>query len=522
MKLKLFSIITLLALIFAYIPVGAAAPTVTIISPEANSTHSPYGVVLEAEVSGADKVLFMLNDEEVAEFEGDGNHIFAPENLEYANHTFKVIAIKRGENVKEAQVKFTTRDYSESEVKNLDFNSFDGAVIGTSGFSGFNANAEKPGEAPNGVIGKGEGPDGSAAFKFMVGKVNASDSYLAFVNFTLPSTNRDTYVFEHDVFISDSGMRLKYETVPGVHSIIENGKVGSYELVPETWYRLRTEFDIQKGSYDIYVDGAKRGGGSMSPLTATEVRIKWANSQTADGYLLMDNFTLTRKISTPTISSAEYHDGSQFVPFTTEVPEGTDTIRVYFDAAISAAGKQISVYEDGEKMQRYDTENKKWINLAEIEINESEGYADITLTDSAVKEGSEYKILGRAGGIERDLMFKFKSPKKDISVMQLMFNAGSYQAKYQEQLTDGANVSTTVVVTNKTSETRPLMAIVCAYKDGEMTGIRAAKATAPANGPAFMNVPALGVDSDTEIICHIVDGWEMRRPVMVAGELLKQ
>ena len=142
--------------------------------------------------------------------------------------------------------------------------------------------------------------------------------------------------------------------------------------------------------------------------------------------------------------------------------------------------------------------------------------------EAPVKEGSEYKILGRAGGIERDLMFKFKSPKKDISVMQLMFNAGSYQAKYQSQLTDGANVSTTVVVSNKTSEARPLMAIVCAYKNGEMTGIRAAKATAPANGPAFMNVPALGADSDTEIICHIVDGWEMRRPVMVAGELLKQ
>lgn len=521
MKLKLFSIITLLALIFTYIPVGAAAPSVTIISPEANSSISSSNAVLCASVSGADKVQFLLNDEIVAEFEGDGELSYTLEEIEYASHIFKVIAIKRGENVKEAQVKFTVRDYSETEVKNLDFESYDGVTVSTSGFTGFVANAEKPGEVPNGVIGKGEGPDGSAAFKFMVGKVNATDSYLAFINFTLPSTNRDIYVFEHDVFISDSGMRLKYETVPGVHRIIENGKVGSFELQPETWYKLRTEFDFKAGKYDIYVDGEKMGGGSCSKLNGAEVRILWANSQTADGYLLMDNFTLTRKISTPVISSAEYHDGSQFVPFTTEVPAGTEKIRVHFDAPVSQAGKQIAVYEDGEKMQRYDTKNKKWINLAEIEINESEGYADITLTDSAVKEGSEYKILGRAGGIERDLMFKFKSPKKDISVMQLMFNAGSYQAKYQAQLTDGANVSTTVVVSNKTSEARPLMAIVCAYKNGEMTGIRAAKATAPANGPAFMNVPALGADSDTEIICHIVDGWEMRRPVMVAGQLLK-
>ena len=518
MKLKLFSIITLLALIFTYIPVGAAAPTVTIISPEANSTVSPSAVILEAEVSGADKVLFMLNDEEVAEFEGDGILSFTPEDIEYATHTFKVIAIKRGENVKEAQVKFTTRDYSESEVKNLDFNSFDGAVIGTSGFAGFNANAQDG--VPNGVIGLGEGPDESGAFKFAVGKVNDTNLYLPFVNFALPSTNKDMYVFEHDVLISDMGARLKYETVPGVHAIIENGKVGSFELVPGTWYRLRTEFDIQKGSYNIYVDGEKRGGGTVSPLNATEIRIQWANSQTADGYLLMDNFTVTRKISTPIVSSYEYHDGSQFVPFTTEVPEGTDTIRVYFDAAISAAGQTIRGYENGVEMKKYDIENKKWVSLVDIEINEAGGYADIFM-ESPVKSDSTYKFVGRAGDIETDMMFKFISPKKDISIMQLMFNAGSYQAKYQEQLTDGANVSTTVVVTNKTSETRPLMAIVCAYKDGEMTGIRAAKATAPANGPAFMNVPALSVDSDTEIICHIVDGWEMRRPVMVAGQLLK-
>lgn len=520
MKLKFLSIITLLALIFTYIPVGAAAPTVTIISPEANSTHSPYGVVLEAEVSGADKVLFMLNDEEVAEFEGDGILSFTPEDIEYATHTFKVIAIKRGENVKEAQVKFTTRDFSESEAINYNFNSFDGEVIGTSGFAGFNANAEKSDQIPNGVIGKGVGPDGSAAFKFMVGKVNATDLYLPFVNFNLPSTNKDIYVFEHDVLISDMGMRLKYETVPGVHRIIENGKVGSFELQPETWYKLRTEFDFQKNTYDIYVDGELRGGGSLSSITATQVRIQWANSQTADGYLLMDNFTVTRKISTPIVSSYEYHDGSQFVPFTTEVPEGTDTIRVYFDAAISAAGQTIRGYENGVEMKKYDIENKKWVSLVDIEINEAGGYADIFM-ESPVKSDSTYKFVGRAGDIETDMMFKFISPKKDISIMQLMFNAGSYQAKYQEQLTDGANVSTTVVVTNKTSETRPLMAIVCAYKDGEMTGIRAAQAIAPANGPAFMNVPALSVDSDTEIICHIVDGWEMRRPVMVAGQLLK-
>lgn len=508
MKLKLFSIITLLALIFTYIPVGAAAPSVTITSPEANSSISSSNAVLCASVSGADKVQFLLNDEIVAEFEGDGELSYTLEEIEYASHIFKVIAIKRGENVKEAQVKFTVRDYSETEVKNLDFESFDGVTASTSGFSGFNANAQDG--VPNGIIGSGEGPDGSAAFKFMVGKVNATNLYLPFVNFALPSTNRDTYVFEHDVWISDSGMRLKYETVPGVHSIIENGKVGSFELQPETWYKLRTEFDLKAEKYDIYVDGEKMGGGSCSKLNGAEVRVQWANSQTADGYLLMDNFTLTRKISTPVISSAEYHDGSQFVPFTTEVPAGTEKIRVHFDAPVSQAGKKATVYEDGKAM-----------GGIEFEINETEGYADITLTDSAVKEGSEYKILARAGGIERDLMFKFKSPKKDITVMQLMFNAGSYQAKYQAQLTDGANVSTTVVVSNKTSEARPLMAIVCAYKNGEMTGIRAAKATAPANGPAFMNVPALGADSDTEIICHIVDGWEMRRPVMVAGQLLK-
>lgn len=509
MKLKFISFIIVLAMFFTALPSSGAAPAVTITAPVANSTVSSDGVILEAEVENADKVLFFLNDEKVAEFEGEGVLSHNASDIEYAAHVFKVVAIKRGNNVKETQVKFYVRDFSETQVKDMDFNSFDGVAIGTSGFSGFNGNIQEG--VPNGVIGSGEGPDDSVALKLGVGKINASNLYLAFINFALPSTNRDVYVFEHDVLISDMGARLRYETSPGVHSIIENGKIGSYELTPQTWYKLTTEFDLMSGSYKVYVDGEERKTGSISAITGTEIRIQWANSLSVDGYLLMDNFKVTRRVSTPIISSGEYFNGEEYVPFTTEVPAGIDRIRLYLDATFSAAGKRVTLYEDGVAMEN-----------VEFEINEDEGYGEIILINSTIKAGASYKLFARAGGITTDLFFGFKSPTEGIGVMQLMFNAGSYQAKYQAQLTDGANVSTTVVVTNKTNEAKPIMAIVCAYKNGEMTGIRAAKATAPANGPAFMNVPALSVDSDTEIICHIVDGWEMRRPVMVAGQLLKQ
>ena len=348
MNKKILSIITALVFILQGLSAFAAAPAITILSPSKGEIVASDSLVLAASASDADEVRFYLDGVEVARFEGSGDFEYVCEKASYGNHIFRAVALARGETARETQNSFSIRDFSESEVKNLNCNDFDGASISTSGFARFQQNIDTTG-TPNGKLGLGKGPDGSGCIMLQGAKKNNTNIYLPFINFALPSTNPDKYTIEHDVFVSDDGMRLSYEFA-GVFNIIMDSSVGSFVLEPQKWYKIKSIFDFNAGTYEVYVDGELQSSGSAGALSKTEVRVCWASRKSEDGYLLLDNFVVNRSIATPVVSKMEYLKDDVWNNFTAELPLGTKQVKLYLDGALTPASKDtFAFFQNGEE-----------------------------------------------------------------------------------------------------------------------------------------------------------------------------
>lgn len=506
MKLKILSILTAVILILGQLPAFAAAPTVAITAPRSSETLQSDSVVLSVTSSDADEVRFYLDNLEIAKFSGSGDFEHVIEEPSYGSHTFKAVAIARGANVRQTQVTFFVRDYNDFEVKNLDCNSFDGVSISTAGFSGFQQNIDTTGN-PNGKLGLGKGPDGSSCVMLQGAKKNNTNLYLPFINFALPSTNKDTYVFEHDVLVSDEGMRLGYEA-SGMTNVIMKSAVDSYTLEPGKWYKLKTEFDFNAGTYDVYVDGELKLSGSGSQLTKTEVRICWASTESEDGYVLIDNFVVIRKVATPIVGKMEYLKNGEWSTFTSEIPLGTEQIKFYPDTSMTPAPKDtLSFYQNGEAIE------------ADFEFT-SDGALAVTPRQELLPKAN-CVVQYNSGALGGCLSAYFTVGGDVVSAMSVTFNAGKYQAQYRSQLTDGASVSTRAIISNAAADPQPILVITAVYSGNTMTACAAAQGTANANGIGIVNVPAVSADSGSQIVCYVVDSWENRIPLVVAGQLLE-
>lgn len=506
MRKKIVSLIAALIFVLQGLPVFAATPAVTILSPEKNSIVASDALILSASSSNTDEVRFYLDNAEVARFEGSGEFEYEFEKTSYGIHTFRVVALARGMALKESSATFSVRDFTETEVTNLNFNDFDGVEITTAGFSGFQANVDTTG-TPNGKIGLGSGPDGSASLKLQGAKKNDTNLYLPFVTFSLPSANKDVYTIEHDVLVSDEGMRLSYE-IDGVNNVIMDSKVGSFTLESGIWYQLKCEFDFNAKKLSLDVNGDNKLNLDISEHATTGVRVCWASRKSDDGYILIDNFIVNRSVASPVVSKMEYLKDTTWSSFTSEVPLGAEQIKLYFDAPLTPASKDsFCFYQNGEIL-----ESKQEFT--------SDGGLLVTLYDELIPQAScvaEYNS-GQFGGAFTAF---FSVGDRAIYARKVEFNAGSYKPQYACQLTDDASVTTRLILSNTTDTEQPVLAITVVYKNGAMVSCSANTGTVRANGNATINVPAVSADSQCTIASYVVDCWADRMPIMVAGSLIE-
>lgn len=474
-----------------------AESDVSVISPTQDAYTSDESITLAAEVTDCDYSIFYLDGEKIKTFSGNAEPLLELEgdDVTYGKHSFTVKGFKKGGEIVSATKGFTVQDLSTASVHSDDFNSFSGIAGSEYGFVTNNY-----GEASIGT-----GKDGTQCLKIQGTKINDSDSYLPFMNFSMTNVS-DTLIVEKDILVSDYGIRLRYE-MNGVYDIMRYSTIGNFFLEPDTWYHLKSVFDYKAKMMKVYVDGEEVISKMITASSSgTAPRITFASADSDDGYLLIDNMRFLRNIYSPSVKSSYYKlaDGSQ-KPVTDRV------------ADVNAVG--IGIYFDGEAPSDMaaDYNTKYYINGEETAIESIEYKSagkSAYITFSRMPEAGEVgKIVFSSSKLAKSVVYTFTSQS------DYYYTNGSHNVEFIEQLADTDSLEAKITLKNDTSEEKTYTVIVCAYQNDVLKAISHQKCTVSANGQLDAESGMIDTADADSIECFVISSWADLSPMPVIGKL---
>lgn len=484
-------------------PALADGDEVNIICPRNDAEVGPRELEFTASAASAEKVVFLLDGEMLAEFEGGGTHSYILESISYGVHTFEVHAITRGEELKKDKSVFSVILNEKNVLSEYNCNDFDGSNIATAEFAGFTGNSDPEGGGLQGKLEKGEGADGSACVKLIDLKQNRAQWYMPYLVFVLNKPSGYLYTVEYDICVGEIPVSIYYEYANNVFPLLIANKAGAKTLESGRWYHMEMRFDNESLRMKQFIDGEMITEQKIAAFSSGYVRLDYETVGGDGGYWLLDNFKCSENNISPLFDSVSYSEGGKTFTVNDKVPESADGFVLQFNSMPLSSVFDLKLIAEGEEQE------------TEYSLIASEKRVDVTLK-SALERNARYTVACTVDNSGIPLEYRFYTDNGPIGVKDTVYSNGKYNIEYSSQVLDGEPITTAVSLENKSDAETSLFIITVVYdENGALFCINASEAVAKSGGTE-VNIPAVEVKQGHTLATYVLDSWKTRKLIQTA------
>lgn len=509
------------------------SPVISGIMPEEGSFVEYIkddNLVLSALAENCKYVVFLLNGEQVARFDGEGTfeHSIPMDTLAIQKNVFTVAAIdKRGREIT-AQTCFDLGFYSEVSVN-------DGASTQTETFDAMGDEytdrtvdealiskfSDNFGWTLTGkdvymqrMIGK-SGVSGDWAVKIIpYGKTSNANGQFKYNAWTEKVTS-GTIVVEFDFQASpvgNKGVQISLRGIP-LHKtdiMIGNANISAteFEAKDKTWVHLKYEYDTQSGTCNLFIDGTQYWSGTkgsalndrnnLSQLMITPAFWSQASYAVSNyyAYIAIDNFKVYKKGVDFKVSDIGYTDTSGEKHSACTVPVGTSEFYVTLpiDAYFVEPG-DISLKINGKE-------------AVVSEVRPSGNDVMLMLAEPIKEDSSiEFEIFDEGQvveGITLPACIKAEFESETAVTVDAQFTVNNAPASDGDTITSGDQIAAQGSVTNVSDQKQSVVLIVMTRVSGILTDIGLTTVnTEPGACEEFTVSGGIAVDADGEVTVEL-------------------